>query len=260
VDRILSYAFWFKSNSLSLDAMLYLTTLNVGFDIATVEIANKELAFTNKVLSNFKLATDLEKDRLLNSNLSFFSFDKKQCLSFYWPGPDHSYQAVFWSSYYNSIQSSDVLSFLLNTKGFLIGYGFDELDSETQNSSNASHFKVLGISPPTNLRTYYNSTKDLLYDIEENPGRRVISIEGIWFMSCWKMWFSDHSFQILPRERILAFNKAKSVKRIDNGLTLVELYDSPFASDELFNRKIQKEFRDILDIDSLKNVSLGSRR
>lgn len=72
-------------------------------------------------------------------------------------------------------------------------------------------------------------------------------------MSCWRMWFALPSLVHFSKENILGFHGAKSIQLLENDVIFVELYDDPFNADNSKNRKIQMDFRNILDIDKFKD-------
>lgn len=98
---------------------------------------------------------------------------------------------------------------------------------------------------------------DDIVDIEYNPGSSHV-VNGIWFGSCWKMWYGKEYYKYIPKEILMNFNNCYENKQLENDIIRITLYESPWDYDKKENRDRQWNFRKTVGVDEvahrLKNI------
>lgn len=148
------------------------------------------------------------------------------------------------------------LAFLLNHRGFVSAYLFDEHYKTIQSTKYSGG--MLGIEFSENLlssikRTPWKSDGfgGIEYDIRYNPGRFEL-ISFTWLMPAWKMWFGLPFFEVVPKEKILSFPNAFKIQELPNGLVYVQLFEKLEESATPENMRLQLQWREWLDFDALR--------
>lgn len=101
-----------------------------------------------------------------------------------------------------------------------------------------------------NTRYGINVAGQKMYQTKYNPGSSL-TIDYLYLMVAWKMWFGREFFQLVPKERILNFSNAIKVQEIRDDIVFVQLYENveePYIADNVFR---QWKWREWLDYDSL---------
>lgn len=93
-------------------------------------------------------------------------------------------------------------------------------------------------------------------DVEQFPGHSHY-VNGLWFGSCWKMWFGSDYYHYVPREILAGYANCLSNTVIANEFRCITLYESPFKAELPENRFIQKTFRDAIGVDTISHALLG---
>jgi hypothetical protein len=145
----------------------------------------------------------------------------------------------------------EIFEDLMTDKEFVCAYAFWEMDDFIQNTSNVQPYQFRNI-PYDKTRvikaTDRHSPDDI--DIDGNPGRSR-QVQNMMLRSCWRMWFSDNYFRLIPREKLQAFDGAYHNEQLSNGLQFIELYENPYDANKLTNRQIQKRFNEWIGIEEI---------
>lgn len=91
---------------------------------------------------------------------------------------------------------------------------------------------------------------DDIVDIEYNAGHSHV-VNGIWFGSCWKMWYGREYFKYIPIEVLTNFKKCYENIINSNDCIRITLYESPWDYDKKENRDIQWNFRRSVGVDEV---------
>lgn len=94
---------------------------------------------------------------------------------------------------------------------------------------------------------------DVIVDTEYNPGHSHI-VNGIWFGSCWMMWYGKEYFKYIPIEVLENFTNCFENKVCSKDFVRITLYESPWEYDKKENRDRQWEFRKSVGVDELANI------
>lgn len=89
-----------------------------------------------------------------------------------------------------------------------------------------------------------------IVDIEHNPGHTHIN-SGIWFGSCWDMWFGKDYYEHISYEKLKNFKGAYQNLELDNDVIRITLYYSPWDYEKKENRDIQWRFRKEMKVDEV---------
>jgi hypothetical protein len=148
-----------------------------------------------------------------------------------------------------TIMESRTFLQLLSFPGFVVGYALSEEDDFLQNQEDPA---------------LYESRKNLLLkvklkndefgrkvvDISNNPGRKRI-VRNMILRSCWRMWFGDAYFELIPKDKLVSFKDARISRQLNSNIYFVELYDNPFEAGLAKNRLLQRNFFEHIDIESV---------
>lgn len=89
-----------------------------------------------------------------------------------------------------------------------------------------------------------------IVDIEFNPGHSHRP-NGIWFGSCWMMWYGKEYSKYIPMEVLANFKNCYENKIISNNCIRITLYENPWDYDKKENRDIQWDFRRSVGVDEV---------
>ncbi len=89
-----------------------------------------------------------------------------------------------------------------------------------------------------------------IVDIEYNPGHTHIN-SGIWFGSCWDMWFGKDYYEHISYDSLKNFKGAYQNLELDNDVIRITLYESPWDYEKKENRDIQWKFRREMKVDEV---------
>lgn len=96
----------------------------------------------------------------------------------------------------------------------------------------------------------YNNNKKVVVDCNQLAGFDLY-YKGLCFTSCWKMYFSDAYFKIIPKQILLEIQQVHSVKELKNEHIKIMLFANPVNWDKEVNQTYQRLFRDQLGFDQL---------
>jgi hypothetical protein len=124
-------------------------------------------------------------------------------------------------------------------------------DEFWQDNEDIDYYIIKGRSLE-NIHTKQNPIfpEDTIVDIEYNPGHSHI-VNGIWFGSCWTMWYGAEYFKYIPKDILLRYKHCYENRELDNGIIRIKLYDNIWEYDKPENREKQKAFRKQVGIDEV---------
>ncbi|MHC5226849.1 hypothetical protein ACYSNW_01075 [Enterococcus sp. LJL99] len=96
----------------------------------------------------------------------------------------------------------------------------------------------------------YNDSKEIVVDCNQLAGFDLY-YKGLCFTSCWKMYFSDAYFTIIPKQIFLEIQQVHSVQELKNNHIKITLFANPVNWDKEVNQVYQRLFRDQLGFDQL---------
>ncbi|WP_086312121.1 hypothetical protein A5821_003395 [Enterococcus sp. 7F3_DIV0205] len=96
----------------------------------------------------------------------------------------------------------------------------------------------------------YNNNKAVIVDCNHLAGYDVY-FKGLCLTSCWKMYYSNLYYQVIPKPIFLEVQQVQAVEEIDNQVIKVTLFNDPFKWDLPVNLKYQRLFRDQMGYDQL---------
>ena len=96
----------------------------------------------------------------------------------------------------------------------------------------------------------YNDTKEVVIDCNQLAGFDLC-YKGLCFTSCWKMYFSDVYFSIIPKQIFLEIQQVHSVEQLKNQRIKITLFANPINWTKEVNQTYQRLFRDQLGFDQL---------
>lgn len=171
----------------------------------------------------------------------------------------------FWIS--NNAQSAHITNLTMileDAKDLLLDRAIDELmvekgivaskcsleDDTLQNLEDVDLYKWKGGSM-WGIKTKYSKTFNRkIIDIEYNPGHTHYA-NGIWFGSCYMMWFGRPYYQYIEKEKLKNFRNCYENVELDNEVIRIRLYENLWDYDKKASRKIQWDFRRSIGIDAV---------
>jgi hypothetical protein len=141
------------------------------------------------------------------------------------------------------LEKKEIHNFI-KSPNFIFGYCCDSYDNSDQTNTDIEYFKTKHPEQP------YEITKDhmgwKILDTSQNWGRSIVA-GGIEFVVAPLMWFGDKFYRIIPKEKIISFDKASiisfdGIERLQ--INLFDLYDDPAKKE---NRGLQRKFWDFFD-------------
>lgn len=95
---------------------------------------------------------------------------------------------------------------------------------------------------------YSKTFNEKVIDVEYNPGHNHY-FEGIWFGSCYQMWFGRPYYQYIEKEKLKSFSNCYENVELDNEVIRIRLYENIWDYDKRKSRKIQWDFRRSVGMD-----------
>jgi hypothetical protein len=96
----------------------------------------------------------------------------------------------------------------------------------------------------------YNRNKEIIVDCNQFAGYDIF-FKGLCLTSCWKMYYSELFYQIIPKPIFLEVQQIQSVVELTNGVVKITLFNNPLNWDLPINQKYQRLYRDQLGYDQL---------
>lgn len=101
------------------------------------------------------------------------------------------------------------------------------------------------------VKTKYSKTFNRrIIDTEYNPGHSHYT-NGLWFGSCYMMWFGSPYYQYIEKEKLKSFRNCYENVELDNEVIRIRLYENIWDYDKKASRKIQWDFRRSVGIDAV---------
>ncbi|MBS1556626.1 MAG: hypothetical protein JSU09_17040 [Bacteroidetes bacterium] len=236
----LGHAFFFWQRDFSNIQINRILQTQLGFTVELMELNHKLSAFSptklDKYLKSNQKITLSFRDAFSDNRLDIFSQANNEVVGVF----------VNYAKYYHPIE----LMQLFFEHQPIVGYSFSDFDMDFQNSCFKSHFEMLQVSPPAHLKTYLNITKDVCYEIEDNPGRKKISKRGVWLVSCWRIWLGRRIQELVDIELLKAL-PLSNFQYSEDGALFIELYQNYLECDVPAHRQIQYKVRQCLNINKL---------
>lgn len=141
---------------------------------------------------------------------------------------------------------------LITDPEFVCMYAYWQFDNKLQNEHQLEWFYLQDkIDFPKNkIIVDPNHSDRKILNIDGNPGRDR-QVQNMILRSCWRMWFSEKYFQVIPKIKIETFNGARQNLILENGLHFIELYANPYDAAKKESREIQKKFNEWIDIEGV---------
>ncbi|MDR5002170.1 hypothetical protein [Brevibacillus parabrevis] len=153
----------------------------------------------------------------------------------------------------DSTITESITSIFEEIGGGVYAYLVSKEDRRWQNNDSISLYKKfhqsldgIRIIPHPKLK------KQLIIDVTQFPGHNR-TYKGLWFGSCWMMWYGNEYFHFLDREKMVTFLECEEKYVLSDGTVRIKLYNDPFAYNEEENRRRQWAFRDYMNIDEIVN-------
>jgi signal recognition particle subunit SEC65 len=136
--------------------------------------------------------------------------------------------------------------------GFSCAYVYDAEYKRQQSEKVETRNWVSGILPSLFewLRLKKESFTKKIADISGYPGRDHM-ISSTELMACWKMWFGEEFYSLVPKERLLSFKGAFKIEQLANDIIFVQLFENVEDSPTKKAQQVQREWRKWLNFDDL---------
>lgn len=136
---------------------------------------------------------------------------------------------------------------LMIEKGIVASKGILE-DDTLQNVEDIDMYKRLG-GNIRDVKTKYSKTfNKKVIDTEYNAGHNHYT-NGLWFGSCYQMWFGRPYYQYIEKEKLKSFSNCYENVELDNEVIRIRLYENIWDYDKRKSRKIQWDFRRSVEMD-----------
>jgi len=148
--------------------------------------------------------------------------------------------------------SNTEIEHLIARKGFSCAYLHDEKYEAQQSALTEADYAMNSIplrhAKGLPYKIDYAGRK--IFDVSGNPGRsdRISSTE---LLACWKMWFGEEFYKLVPKERILSFTEAFKMEELANDVVFVQLFEKVEDSATTKAQELQWSWRKWLNFDEL---------
>lgn len=122
-------------------------------------------------------------------------------------------------------------------------------DNRWQNNESIDLYKSLGKSlegiqtiPRPKMKNKW------IVDINQFPGHSH-NYKGIWFGSCWMMWYGKEYYEYVDKEKLMTFKDCDENILLAGDAVRIKLYENPLEFHTEENRRKQWEFRKYANID-----------
>ncbi len=139
----------------------------------------------------------------------------------------------------------DFVPYYSRFKGFISAFLFEQNYVYLQSEKVPGHYKYKG-----GLKIIKNQYGEKEVDLSDRPGRQALHPKFI-YCGASQMWFGEAFYKIIPKEKILSFDKALAINQLENNVTHVHLYETIFDGDRPDNQEVQRAFREHLGIDGI---------
>lgn len=219
-DKTMQVLFCFQRNTFSIGDILDLMARSKTFQAGAVSRERDFEVLTTARIDQLKNAAQETSEKMIAEGVTFLDREN-----------EHS---VFIESYRNR-ENCQLLCWSFGSMEFLESSIFNEL---------IAHPKfIVAYCHNTQDHLAQNTTYTRIEDIENNPGRFVISDEAF-LVSAWKSWFGKNFYSLIDKEKILQFDKAFSIEQLNNEVTSVQLYNNHEDFNNAESRLVQLSFRE----------------
>jgi hypothetical protein len=185
-------------------------------------------------LRNIELSQDIKSVRLGLASFEGQYFDVG--------GPSvWGFQTVTWCCEPEDLPDQKFFDQLSLWPGFSAGYISDAEDVQWQSETLPSNYELFGRSHKELPKCWDDEFEDERIDTLRNPGARH-PIPGMWLQAAWKMWFGPGAFRFIPVERLMAFEEADRIERLEDRSIFIQLYSDPSDFDSEVSRARQASF------------------
>ncbi len=153
-----------------------------------------------------------------------------------------------------SILQSKLFAQLLSLPGFVAVYALSEKHDFLQNEIHPGFYENRKYPIP-GRKLKVDEFGHKFVDISGNPGRKRV-VRNMILRSCWRMWFGEAYFELIPKQKLTSFQGARISTQLSNGLYFIELYENPFEAELKENLMLQKKFNDHINIEKVYNDCL----
>ncbi len=137
------------------------------------------------------------------------------------------------------------------SEDIIVAYKCVSEDYYWQNTDSILSYQVEGRSLDAVKLTHREyGLKEQIIDVEYNPGH-VHVVNGIWFGSCYKMWFGKAYYHYIEKDKIKNFKSCYENIELENDVIRIILYEDIWAYNNSQNRKIQWDFRNTVGMDKV---------
>lgn len=148
------------------------------------------------------------------------------------------------------------VSSIVERPGFIAGFIYNEDYDYVQSVPGDYYGNRYNEFSPEILASLKNTPYETIsggkrYHTEFNPGRSL-EIDHLQLLIAWKMLFGPGFFKLVPKERIMSFPYATTIKELSDNLLYVQLYDNveePYIPENVFR---QWKWREWIDYDGLE--------
>ncbi|MGX6978648.1 hypothetical protein ACWN8V_05245 [Vagococcus elongatus] len=109
----------------------------------------------------------------------------------------------------------------------------------------------LKLQYPESIRYMKDDKGNKLVDCSQYSGYDLM-FRGLALTSCWKMWFSENYFYVVPKQAFLDVQQVDEVKELAREVIRVTLYNSPLDWREEANLHFQKLFKKQLGFEQIE--------
>lgn len=222
-------------------------SLNVfGFTPNVMYVDSEELSadvtYSEDMLISL-LNKDFSKIHILNKE-----YDESE--DYYWfritNHKDYNILQLEWQNInIDFLLNSHSLTMFLSNPNFICGNCCDNGDRFEQSKEEHEYFINTDPKNPYEIEKIVEK-----YDLSTHWGRSVKTC-GLEFMAAPLMWFGEHFYRIIPKQKLLEFSFS-SLMNIDDvelvNVKLFDIYDSPSKE---HNRKKQKEFWEFFNLENV---------
>jgi hypothetical protein len=118
-----------------------------------------------------------------------------------------------------------------------------------QNEKDLEHLQRKGVNIEK-MNKKSDSLRGEIADIEYNPGHDHRPY-GLWFGSCWKMWYGHNYYQFISKDKLSDFKDCYENVELEDGSRRITLYENIEDYDKPENRERQWSFRKSVGIDEV---------
>lgn len=140
------------------------------------------------------------------------------------------------------------------SEDIIVAYKCAGEDNYWQNTDSILSYQVEGRSLDDVKLTHRKfGLKEQIVDIEYNPGHEH-RIHGIWFGSCYRMWFGKRYYQYIEKDKLKNYKNCYENIELENHVIRITLYKDIWEYNESQNREIQWDFRNSVEMDKVANA------